>query len=29
MNKIVKYVPGFTGALCGYVLLKFMSWPDL
>ena len=29
MKKIVKFVPGLTGALCGYVLLKFMSWTGL
>ena len=26
MNKIVKFLPGVTGAVCGYVLLKFISW---
>ena len=25
MNKIVKFLPGLTGAVCGYVLLKFKS----
>ena len=29
MKKIVKFVPGLAGALCGYVLLKFMSWTGL
>jgi len=29
MNKIVKLLPGLTGALCGYVLLKFISWTGL
>jgi len=29
MNKIVKLLPGLTGALCGYVLLKLMSWTGL
>jgi len=26
MNKIVKLLPGLTGAACGHVLLKFISW---
>mgnify|MGYP001811686121 FL=1 len=29
MYKIVKYLPGLTGALCGYALLKFMTWTGL
>jgi len=29
MNMIVKFLPGLTGALCGYALLKFMSWTGL
>ena len=29
MNKIVNYLPGLTGALCGYTLLKFMTWTGL
>ena len=29
MNKIMKYLPGLTGALCGYALLKFMTWTGL
>ncbi len=29
MNKIVKFLPGLTGALCGYVLLKLISWTGL
>lgn len=29
MNKIVKLLPGLTGAACGFVLLKFISWTGL
>ena len=29
MNKIVKFLPGLTGAVCGYVLLKLISWTGL
>jgi len=29
MNKIVKFLPGLTGAFCAYVLLKLMSWTGL
>ena len=29
MNKIVKFLPGLTGAFCGYVLLKLISWSGL
>ena len=29
MNKFVKYLPGLTGAICGYILLKLMSWTGL
>ncbi|UCB55466.1 MAG: hypothetical protein JSW45_02750 [Thiotrichales bacterium] len=29
MKKIVKYLPGLTGAVCGYALLRLMSWTGL
>ena len=29
MKKLVKFLPGLTGAVCGYVLLKFISWTGL
>jgi hypothetical protein len=29
MNKIVKLLPGLTGAVCVYVLLKLISWTVL
>ena len=29
MDKIWKYLPALTGALCAYVLLKFISWTGL
>lgn len=29
MKKILKYLPGLTGALCAYVLLRFISWTGL
>ena len=29
MNKIVKFLPGVTGAVCGYVLLEFISWTGM
>ena len=29
MNKIVKFLPCVTGAVCGYILLKFISWTGL
>jgi len=29
MNKVVKFLPGLTGALSGYVLLKFITWTGL
>ena len=29
MKKIVKLLPGLTGAVCGYVLLKLISWTGL
>ena len=29
MNKIVKFLPDLTGAVCGYVLLKFIYWTGL
>lgn len=29
MNKIVKFLPCVTGAVCGYVLLKLISWTGL
>jgi hypothetical protein len=29
MNKIVKFLPGVTGAVCGYVLLQLISWTGL
>lgn len=29
MNKIVKLLPGLTGAVCGYVLSKSISWTGL
>ena len=29
MNMIVKFLPCVTGAVCGYVLLKLISWTGL
>jgi len=29
MNKILKYLPGLTGVLCAYILLKFISWTGM
>jgi len=29
MNNFVKFLPGVAGAVCGYVLLKFISWTGL
>lgn len=29
MKKIVNLLPGLIGAVCGYVLLKFISWTGL
>jgi hypothetical protein len=29
MSKILKYLPGLTGALCAYILLKFISWTGM
>ena len=29
MSKIVKFLPGLTGAVCAYAILKFISWTGL
>lgn len=29
MNKIVGILPGLTGAICGYGLIKLISWTGL
>lgn len=29
MKTIVKYLPGLTGAVCGYALLRLMAWTGL
>ncbi len=29
MKTILKYLPGLTGAVCGYALLKLMAWTGL
>ena len=29
MKKILKFIPGLIGAICAYMLLKFISWTGL
>lgn len=29
MNKILKYLPGLIGAVCAYIMLKFIAWTGL
>jgi hypothetical protein len=29
MKRFVRYLPGLTGAVCGYALLKLMAWTGL
>ena len=29
MNKILTYLPGTTGAICAYILLKIIGWTGM